>query len=152
MKKHVLLIYHTQSGNTEHLMLAVAEGVAKEESIELRIIRAMEATFEDVLWADGIIMGTPEYFGTMSGALKDFFDRTYDIARNKEIALPFALFISCESDGSGAERNILSIANGYVLKKTLDTQIIKAQDTKNVQTQMQEFGQTFAMGIVMGIF
>lgn len=152
MNKNILLIYHSQGGNTEQLMNAVAEGVTNESRSELRIKRALEASIDDVLWADGIILGTPEYFGTMCGALKDFFDRTYDSARSKDIAIPFALFISCDSDGSGAERNILSIANGYVLKKSLDTLIVKSQDTNLAQAQMQEFGQTFAMGIVMGIF
>ncbi len=152
MNKNILLVYHSQGGNTEQLMQYVIEGVANEPQVELRVRRAFDATFDDVLWADGILVGTPEYFGTMCGALKDFFDRTYDDARSKGVALPFALFISCESDGSGAERNVLAIANGYMLKKSIDTLIIRSQNTQSSQAQMQEFGQTFAMGVAMGIF
>ena len=42
---------------------------------------------------DGLIIVTPEYFGTMSGAVKAFFDRTYYPAREQNIKLPFALII-----------------------------------------------------------
>jgi len=151
MKKNILIIYHSQGGNTAQLMQYIADGVQEEPQVELCIMKSFDADIEDVIWADGIIIGTPEYFGTMSGALKDFFDRTYDVARQRGIVKPYAIFISCESDGSGAERNIVSIANGYTLKKVLDTIIVKSKDTSTSQNIMQEFGQTFAMGIVMGI-
>jgi multimeric flavodoxin WrbA len=127
-------------------------GAKKEEEIEIRYKKALETSLDDVIWADGIIIGTPEYFGNMCGALKDFFDRTYYPASELEINLPYALFICCENDGSGAERNVDTIASGYVLKKALNTLIIKEKDLESRLSELEEMGHTFAAGVALGIF
>jgi multimeric flavodoxin WrbA len=77
MKKHLLIIYHTQSGNTGQMAQAVMRGCQEEAEVETRLLSAFDAVLDDLRWADGLLFGTPENFGTMSGALKDFFDRTY---------------------------------------------------------------------------
>jgi multimeric flavodoxin WrbA len=75
--KNLLIIYHSQSGGTENMAQAVHTGCQQEDDVETRFLRAFDANLDDLLWADGIIFGTPENFGYMSGALKDFFDRTF---------------------------------------------------------------------------
>ena len=99
--KTVLVIYHTQSGHTGQLAEAVAEGVKQEPEIELRQLKAFDATLEDLLACDALLMGTPENFGYMSGAVKDFLDRTYYPAQEHELNLPYALFVSA---GNGRQR------------------------------------------------
>jgi multimeric flavodoxin WrbA len=42
----------------------------------------MEANIDDLLNCNGITIGSPEYFGTMAGMIKDFFDRTYEAAKD----------------------------------------------------------------------
>ncbi|HOU46274.1 MAG TPA: flavodoxin family protein, partial [Chitinophagales bacterium] len=103
--KHLLFIYHSQSGHTEALIEKCKAGAAKEE-VEIRVVKALHAILEDMIWADGILLGTPENFGSMSGGLKNFFDRTYYPAREIGINKPYALLISCETDGSGTEQQI----------------------------------------------
>jgi multimeric flavodoxin WrbA len=152
MYKNILLIYHTQGGHTKMLVDACGVGIRKEKDIVLQCKSAKNSTIEDVLWANGIIIATPEYFGYMSGAIKDFFDRTYYNARAKEVCLPYCLIVCCENDGTGAERNIETIAKGYVLKKHLDTLIIKEHEIKDRLEESSDFGQTFAAGLSMGIF
>ena len=67
---------------------AVRSGCLKEEDIDTRYLNAFTANLDDLLWADGLIFGTPENFGYMSGALKDFFDRTFYPAESYKINLP----------------------------------------------------------------
>ncbi|HUH73565.1 MAG TPA: NAD(P)H-dependent oxidoreductase [Chitinophagales bacterium] len=152
MTKKILIIYHSQKGHTQRLAQASYQGVNKESDIEVRQKKALDANLEDVIWADGVILATPEYFGNMCGALKDFFDRTYYHARNIEINKPYALIISCENDGTNAERNVQSIASSYTLKKALDTLIAKDNDHENDLVKADELGQTFAAGLSLGIF
>lgn len=152
MKKHLLILFHSQGGNTEKLAQACFLGAQKEDEIEIRFKKAFDTTLEDVIWADGIIIGTPEYFGNMCGALKDFFDRTYYPARELGVNLPYALFICCENDGSGAERNVDTIASGYVLRKALNTLIIKEKDLESRLSELEEMGHTFAAGLALSIF
>ena len=86
--KNLLIIYHSQSGNAEQMAQAVLLGCQLESDIACRLVRAFDAHLDDLLWADGLLFGTPENFGTMSGALKDFFDRTYYPARSISSTCP----------------------------------------------------------------
>lgn len=153
MKKRILIIYHSQSGNTEKLAEACFNGVIKEsDSVEVRIKTAFGTTLYDIENSDGLIILTPEYFGTMCGAIKDLFDRTYYPAREKQINLPFALIICCENEGQGTERDVLKIATGYTLRNSLETLIIKERELALRLSEAENLGQTFAAGICMGIF
>lgn len=150
-RKHLLFIYHSLKGHTELLIQKCIEGASKE-NVEIKVQKALDATLDDILWADGIVLGTPEYFGSMSGGLKDFFDRTYSPARALAINKPYALLISCETDGTGAERQVQSITPSYTLKKALDTIIVKESEQAEKLPAIEELGQTFAAGIDLGIF
>lgn len=149
--KNLLIVYHSQSGNTEKLAQACLRG-AQKENVSIRFKNAFDTSFEDVIWCHGILIGTPENFGYMSGAIKDFFDRTYYPSREKNLQKPFGLFISCDTDGTGADREIGKIAKGYILKKALDTIIIKGEVQDSDMLTVEEMGQTMAAGIELEIF
>ena len=150
--KNLLIIYHSQSGNTQALAEAIVRGCRQEPQANLRVKRAFEADLQDLLWAQAILFGTPENFGTMSGALKDFFDRTFYPAEPYSLNLPYAIFISAENDGTGAIREIDRIAKGYPLKKVAEPLIIKGQLSKQNITAAQDFGQAMATGLCLGIY
>lgn len=150
--KHLLIIYHSQSGNTAQLAQAVMRGCQRETDVETRLCKAFDADLEELLWADGLLFGTPENFGTMSGALKDFFDRTYYPAEAYKLNLPYALFISAGNDGTGAVREIDRIVSGYPMKKIAPPLIAKAEVNGDHLRQCEEFGLSMAAGLAMGIF
>ena len=74
----VLIVYHSQSGNTEMLAGSVAKGVAETEQGHATFKHATNVTAQDIRDSDAIVICSPEYFGYMAGAVKDLFDRTYD--------------------------------------------------------------------------
>ena len=76
---NLLIVSHSPSPNAQALTDAVEKGAKHEDidKVEVRIRPPLQAEAEDVLWADGVILGTTENFGYMSGAMKDFFDRIY---------------------------------------------------------------------------
>jgi multimeric flavodoxin WrbA len=150
--KHLLIIYHSQSGNTAQLARAVMRGCQQETEVETKSCEAFDANLEDLLWADALLFGTPENFGTMSGALKDFFDRTYYPAEPYKLNLPYALFISAGNDGTGAVREIDRIVSGYPMKKIAPPLIAKAEVNRDHLQQCEEFGLSMAAGLAMGIF
>lgn len=151
-RKKIAIIYHTQSGHTGRLASAVTFGASEEEDCEVRKITASKATVADLLWCDGLLLGTPENFGYMSGALKDFFDRTFYAAEPFKLNKPYGIFISAGNDGTGAVREIERIAQGYPLKRVLPPLICKGETLSSHLDDAKTLGQTLAAGLVMGIF
>lgn len=151
--KHLLIVYHSHTGNTEAMANAAVEGAREfADEVECRLLNAFDAGLEDLLWADGLLLGTPENFGYMSGGLKDFLDRTYYPAEGKVNGLPYAIFISAGNDGSGALFNIQRIAKGYSFKEVAEAVIAKGDLLPEHLQQCRELGQMLAAGISMGIF
>jgi multimeric flavodoxin WrbA len=148
----ILIVYHSQTGKTEKMANAVAEGAKSIEGVEVILKKAADATLDDLLTADGLAVGTPENFGYMSGMVKDFFDRTFYGAQEKAFRKPFVVFISAGNDGTGALRAIERIALGYKFKTVFHPVIAKGEITKEILTQCVELGATIAGGCQMGIY
>jgi len=152
MDKNILIIYHTKTGNTKLLVDYCVEGLRIESEINIKIKNAADTIIEDIVWADGLVLATPENFGSMAGIVKDFFERTYYPARDLHINKPYILLISCETDGSGTERQIQTIATGYVLKQVQPTIIVKEKDIHQSKETIIELGTAFSTGLCLGIF
>lgn len=151
-KKQLLILYHSQSGNTGRLAQAVLRGAQQEEETEVRLVSAFDAGLEDLLRSDAIIIGTPENFGYMSGAIKDFFDRTYYPAQEHQLNLPYALFVSAGNDGSGAVREIDRILLGYPMKKVAEPVIVQGEVADADLNACEELGLNLAAGLAFGIY
>lgn len=152
-RPHLLLIFAGHAGGRTHVMVeAVKRGVAEAgEEVELRALPALEAGIEDLLWANGLLIGTPEHFGYMAGAIKDFFDRTFYPAQSRAEGLPYAIFVSAGNDGTGAVSSIERIALGYRFRKCAEPLIIKGDPSDQDLQRCAELGQTLAAGLALGI-
>ncbi|MBW2595653.1 MAG: NAD(P)H-dependent oxidoreductase [Deltaproteobacteria bacterium] len=151
----ILIVYHSQTGNTEKMAGAVAQGAAGMEDTEVILKKAADASLEDLLGCDGLVIGTPENFGYMSGAVKNFFDRTFYPAEGKVFRKPYVVFISAGNDGTGALNSIERVALGYQFKKVYDPVIArdsKGGVTDEILAQCRELGQTIAGGCGAGIY
>lgn len=104
----VLIVYDSASGNTEKMALAVAEGAGEVKNVDVDVKKVDRATVEDLCNADAIIMGSPTYYGQMSGKLKIFIDETFEIHGKLEGKVG-AAFTSSGGTASGAETTMLSI-------------------------------------------
>jgi len=148
----LLIVYHTQSGHTGRLAEAVLEGARRVSEITVRSLRAFDAGVDDLAACDALILGTPENFGYMSGALKDFFDRTYYPLENQLNGLPYAVFVSAGNDGSNAVREIARIATGYGWKAVCPAHIARGEITADDLEICRELGEAMAEGLALGVF
>lgn len=150
----ILIVYHSQTGNTEQMARSVAKGVAAAENGVVLLRRAAEATLSDLLLCDGLAIGSPEYFGYMAGMVKDFFDRTYTAARGRKevVKKPYAIFISAGNDGTGAISSIERICLGYPLKKVYDTVLAQGTIDDAVLSRCEDLGRTIAEGCEARIY
>ena len=152
--KHLLIVYHSQSGTTSKMADAVIRGAEHPDidGIDIRVRDALEATPDDVIWANGMILGTPENFGYMSGAMKYFLDRVYYPCEDKVGGLPYALFVRAGNDGSGAISSITRILTGLNVRQVQNPVLIAGDFDEERLSECEELGMTMAAGLESGIF
>lgn len=90
------------------MAFAVAEAAKKVSNIEVNVKKVEQASLEDLLNADGIIMGSPVYYGSMAGKLKTFIDESVKYHGKLEGKVG-AAFTSSGGTATGAETTLLSI-------------------------------------------
>jgi multimeric flavodoxin WrbA len=152
--KHLLIVSHSQSGTTARMTDAVVRGARHPDidNVELRVQPALDADAEDLLWSDGFILGTPENFGYMSGAMKYFLDRVYYKCLDQVDGLPFALFVRAGNDGTGAISSIRRILTGLSVKEVQVPVLIAGEFDETRLGECEELGMTMAAGLEAGIF
>lgn len=150
--KHLLIVYHSQSGSTDRLARAAARGARQEADIELRLRRAADADTFDLLWADAVLFGSPENFGYLSGGLTDFLARTFYPMQGRQRSFPYGVFISAGNDGRGALRQLERIVGGYPMRRVAEPVIVRGEVDAQGEARCEELGLTLAAGLVLGIF
>ncbi len=150
--KTLLIVYHSQSGNTERLAKAVEEGALVEKGICVKSLLAFAVTAEDLVSCRALVLCSPEYFGYMSGALKDMFDRTYEQVRDKMAGKSYSVVICAGNDGSGALMSIERIVAGFKLKRVQEPIVSRGAALEEALAKCRELGQTFAAGMAFGIY
>jgi multimeric flavodoxin WrbA len=151
--KHLLIVAHNPSPNTQKLVEATLRGANHEDidGVDVKHVAPLQANADDVLWADAIILGTTENFGYMSGALKDFFDRIYYPCLEHTEALPFAAYIRAGLDGSGTKIAIGKITTGLKWKAVQESMILHGDYRTEFETQCEELGMLMAASLEAGI-
>lgn len=109
----VLIVYYSRTGNTEKMAQAVARGV-EEEGLEMVLKKVEECHVDELADADGIILGSPTYYGTLAAPLKQFIDESVKYS-GKLIGKVGGAFTSAGGPGSGNETTVMSIVQGLLV-------------------------------------
>jgi len=150
--KRLLIVAHAPSDNTLALRDAVARGASNERDLDVKVTAPLQAGPDDVLEANAVILGTTENLGYMSGALKDFFDRSYNPLLERTQGLPAALYIRAGSDGTGTRRAVETILTGLRWRLVQEPLLCKGPWQPGFVTQCAELGTAMAAGLASGIF
>lgn len=152
--KTLLLVAHAPSENTRRMAEAVLHGAGHPDidAVQCRWVEPLQATPEDVLECDGIILGTTENLGYMSGALKDLFDRCYYPCLDKKQGLPCALYVRAGRDGTGTCRAVETICTGLRWHWIQPPLVCRGEWTVGFLQQCKTLGTTMAAGLDMGIY
>jgi len=110
----VLVMYYSRSGNTKKLAQEIAKGVQKIEGVKCVLKSTSEITEHDFLNSDGIIAGSPVYFGTMAAELKEIFEKFVGIRGEMEDKIGAAFATSADPSG-GKETTIFSIIQAMLI-------------------------------------
>jgi NAD(P)H dehydrogenase (quinone) len=108
----VLVTYHSATGNTEKMAQGVAEGAKAVSGTLVVLKRVGDVTENDLVSADAVIVGSPVYFGNMSGEVKTFFDNwsKFGLFRDRKMRNKVGgAFATGASVSSGKEVTMLTI-------------------------------------------
>jgi len=120
--------------------------------MDLKFTEPLQTTADDVQWANGIILGTTENFGYMSGAMKDFFDRIYYPCLESCQGLPCAVAIRAGLDGTGTKIAMEKILTGLRWSLIQEPLISKGAFQEHFLTDWETLGMTMAAGLEAGIY
>ena len=110
----ILILYYSKGGNTIKLAEAIVKGVEDVEGVSAVLKKADEVTKEDFVNLDGIIAGSPVYFGLMAAQLKKVFDEFVGIRRKMEGKIGAAFATSGDPSG-GKETTMMSIIQALLI-------------------------------------
>ena len=156
----LLILWHSRTGASEALARAAAEGAGAAAWL----VNAGEAEPDMLLAADGYIFVCPENLGSMSGLMKEAFDRAYYPLLGKVEGRAYATMIAAGSDGEGAPRPIDRIVTGWRLKRVAPPVIVNlaAQTPEAINApkaapeaalvQARDTGAAIAEGLRLGLF
>ncbi|GAA5118205.1 flavodoxin family protein [Alloalcanivorax gelatiniphagus] len=158
----LLIVHHSPTPSVGALTAAVVAGASDDalQGIEVVVRPALEADADDVLHADGYVLGTPANFGYMSGALKHFFDSIFLQAGG---ALgddgsataagggrkPFGLYVHGRYDTTGAVRSVQSIVGALPWRQAAPVLEVLGEVGDGDRESAYELGGTLA-ALVMG--
>lgn len=159
-EKSLLIVWHSRTGASAALAESAAQGA--EGICKLR--RAQDVQPEDILLASGYLFVCPENLASMSGEMKEMFDRCYYPVLGEVEGRAYATIIAAGSDGEGAQRQIDRIVIGWRLKRVADPSIVitHAQSAAEIAAQKSlsatdlaranELGRSMAEAIKLGIY
>ena len=159
--KTLLIVWHSRTGGARHMADAAA-GAA--DDVAVRLLPAAEAGGADLLGADGYIFAAPENLASLSGPMKDFFDRSYYAVGDRLAGRPYGLMVCAGSDGAGVVRQVSRIATGWRLRAVAAPLIVctGAQTPEAIAAakiipadalaRCAEMGAAIAAGLAAGIF
>ena len=136
----LLIVYHSQSGNTEAMAKAFHEG-ALSSAAAVTLKKAVDTTSDDLIDCDAVAIGTPNYFSYMAGAVKDLFDRTFYAVRGKADDKPYVIFGSHGGGGSKALEGVERICTALNFRKAFDSVSAEGKPSSDVLEQCKELGK-----------
>jgi NAD(P)H-dependent FMN reductase len=156
----LLIVWHSRTGAARTMAEAARDGAAKS----VRLLAAQDVQPGDMLAAWGYLFVCPENLASMSGLMKEMFDRCYYPVFGRIEGRAYATAIAAGSDGEGAQRQIDRIATGWRLRRVADPLIVNfgAQTPEAILApktvspgelaRCRELGEALAEGLAMRVF
>ncbi|MCG8623835.1 MAG: flavodoxin family protein [Proteobacteria bacterium] len=148
-RPRLIFLAHTPSPNTRQLATAAEVAIGKQSHATLTIKPPLEASADDVLGCDGILIGTTENIGYMAGATKDFFDRSYNDLLETARGKPVAIYIRAGLDGTGSKKALASIVSGLGWRLVADILVCRGEWRDDFAGEVEDLALTLALTLEM---
>lgn len=160
MDRPLLIAWHSRTGASQALAQAAFDGAGASALL----MRADTIEPEDILAAGGYLFVCPENLASMSGLMKEMFDRCYYPVLGRAEGRAYATIIAAGSDGEGAQRQLDRIATGWRLRRVAEPLIVnmRAQEPEAILSPKtvpedklalaRAMGEALSEGLAAGIF
>jgi NAD(P)H dehydrogenase (quinone) len=105
----ILVLYFSQGGHTKMMADLVAEGAAGVPDTEVHLKSVNEATADDLVWCDGVAVGSPTQMGTIAWEMKQWWDVTVQPLWPKTEGKMGCAFTSSGGQAGGDELTCLAL-------------------------------------------
>ena len=142
----LLLVHHTVSPATHALTDAVRSGATDPsiDGVDLVVRPALTASPADALAADGYLLGSPVNLGSISGALKHFFDQAYYPCLDATAGRPYGVYLHGQGDAAGALRMLEPITTGLRWRAARPPLVVVGEPGRPELDAAWELGATLA--------
>ncbi len=153
------MVWHSRTGAAEQMAQAVAQGaqviataLGTPERLRLRVLPADQAQPEHLLAASAYAFIAPENLASLSGAMKEFFDRNYYAVLEQLNGRPYCAIVTAGSDGQGALQQMQRICTGWRLQAVAPGLIVPlhAQSAQAIWAPKTVPDQYLQQGIELG--
>jgi hypothetical protein len=147
----LLIVHHTPSPAMHSMFEAVRSGATDPQITGVEVVcrAALSATVPDVLAADGYLLGSPANLGSLSGALKHFFDTIYYPCLEETQGRPFGTWIHGNDDTTGALHLLEKITTGLRWKPAQAPVLVTGPPDRAALDACWELGASVAAGLMV---
>lgn len=110
---NVLIVYYSRTGHTAKMAEFVADGV-RSSGADVVVKPVASASGDDLLAADGVILGSPTYYGSMAAELKRFIDESVKY-HGKLVGKVGGAFTSSGGLAGGNETTVMGLVNALLI-------------------------------------
>jgi NAD(P)H dehydrogenase (quinone) len=110
----ILILYFSKGGNTRKLAEAIAKGVDEVDGVSAVLKKTSDVTKDDFVAADGVVAGSPVYFGVMAAELKKVFDDFVGVRKRMENKVG-AVFTTSGDPTGGKETTMMSMIQALLI-------------------------------------
>ncbi len=146
----LLVVHHTPSPATHELLLGVLEGARDPaiRGVEVVVSAALVPDVPGALGADGYLLGTPANLGSISGALKHWFDVVYYPCLEATRGRPYGLWVHGQGDTTGAIRTVERITTGLGWRPAAPPLPVTGPPGPAERAAARELGATLAASLM----
>jgi NAD(P)H dehydrogenase (quinone) len=109
----ILVVFYSRTGNTAKMAEEVARG-AKEAGADVVMKPVEDASVDEMTEADGVILGSPTYYGHSSGPMRTFLDESVRL-HGKLGGKIGGAFASSANIGGGNETTVLDLLHALLI-------------------------------------